>query len=178
MLNSRLTVLAGFIAAAALMRLLPHPPNFTPVAAMALFGGAHFASRRMAVALPLLAMLLSDLVLGLHGTVLYVYASMALIAGLGMLLRRRPTVLGVAGAALTGSVLFFVVTNFGVWMQGVVYPLTLAGLGTAYLAAVPFFANTLVGDGFYTAVLFGGFALVGRRWPALRESAQAAALPA
>ena len=163
-------VLLAVIAAAATSRLLPHPPNFTPIAAMALFGGAYLADRRLAFALPLAAMFVSDLALGFHGLMFVVYAAFVLITIIGLQLRKRRTVGAVAVAAVTSSVLFFVGTNFGVWAQGSLYPQTASGLLAAYIAAIPFFRNTLAGDLFYTAVLFGGFALLERIFPALRES--------
>jgi hypothetical protein len=107
-----------------------------------------------------------------------VYGCFALIVCIGLRLHRQRTPLRIAGSALLSSVLFFVITNFGVWAFGSLYPKTVAGLIVCYAAAVPFFQNTLVGDALYTAALFGGFALAERWIPALRErgvlSAQAA----
>lgn len=169
MINPRFITLAAFVVAAAATRLLPHAPNFTPIAAMALFGGAYFAYRPTAFALPLAAMLLSDLVIGLHAGMPFVYGAFAMIVGLGLLIRNRRTPLAIAGAALTGSIGFFLLTNFGTWLTGGLYPLTGGGLLAAYTAAIPYFAHTLTGDAFYTAVLFGGFALAQRVFPLLRE---------
>jgi len=176
MLNKRFFVILGIILSAAAMRLVPHPPNMTPIAAMALFGGAYFANKRMALLIPLAAMYLSDLVLGLfvydfgffHGFMPFVYAGFVMTVCLGFLLRRRLTPLMVGGGALTGSVMFFIVTNFGVWLVGNLYPKTLAGLAGCYVAAIPFFRNTLAGNVVYTLVLFGGFALAQRYLPVLR----------
>ena len=159
------------IFAAAASRLCPHLPNFTPIAAMALFGGAHFADKRLAFGVPLLALLLSDAVQGFHSGLLSVYGSFVLIVVLGFGLRSNRAILPVAGTALAGSLLFFVITNFAVWAAGMLYPRTSAGLVECYVAALPFFRNTLTGDAFYTAVLFGGFALAQRRWPALAATA-------
>lgn len=170
MLNTRMTVLATMILAAAASRLIPHPPNFTSVAAMALFGGAHFASKRAAFVVPLVAIFLSDLVLGLHRGMWVVYGSFALIVCIGLWLRGRRTPGRTAAATLAGSVLFYVTTNFAVWAFGSLYPKTSAGLVTCYVAAIPFFRNTLLGDAFYAAALFGSFALAERRFPALREA--------
>lgn len=169
MWNARLIAIGLLIAAAAASRLLPHPPNFTPIAAMALLGGAYAPDKRLAFALPLSALFLSDLALGLHSGMWAVYGSFALIVFLGFALRRSRSPLRVAGAALASSVLFFAATNLAVWAFGSMYPKTLAGLAACYTAAIPFFANTLAGDAFYTAVLFGGFALAQRGWPVLRE---------
>jgi hypothetical protein len=176
MLNARFFTILGIILSAAAMRLLPHPPNMTPIAAMALFGGVNFTTRRTAFLVPMAAMYLSDLALGFfvydfgwfHPFMPFVYASFAVTVCLGLLIRRRLTLLTVGGAALTGSVLFFIVTNFGVWLVGNLYPKTIAGLLSCYVAAIPFFRNTLAGDTAYTLVLFGGFALAQRFLPVLR----------
>jgi predicted small integral membrane protein len=171
----RFTVLAGIILAAAASRLIPHPPNFTPVAALALFGGASFASKRVALLVPLAAMFLSDLVLGLSLITPVVYGSFALIVGLGLWLRRRKSFSRVAFAAIASALLFFVLTNFGVWALGSWYPKTWAGLADCYVAAIPFFRNTLASSLLYSALLFGGWALAEKRFASLREPAVAAA---
>ncbi len=183
MLNTRFFTIVGITLSAAAMRLVPHPPNITPIAAVALFGGAYFATKRTAFLVPLAAMYLSDLALGFffydfgwfHGLMPFAYASFAATACLGLLIRRRLTPLTVGGAALMGSVLFFFVTNFGVWLVGNLYPKTLAGLLSCYLAAIPFFRNTLAGNAVYTLLLFGGFALAQRYLPVLR--AEPVAMP-
>ena len=171
MSKPRLGVLVLMILAAAGSRLIPHPPNMASIAAVALFGGAYLANKWLAFLVPLAALFLSDLVLGLYGHMEIVYGSFALVVCIGLLLRKRRTPLRIAGAALASSTLFFVITNFGVWAFGHLYPKTAAGLFTCYVAAVPFFQNTLAGDALYTTVLFGGFALAERLFPALREPA-------
>lgn len=172
-------LLAGLILVAALTRLLPHPPNFSPVEAIALFGGAYFASRLWALAVPLVAMFVSDFALGLvHGGVYFdyfasagfwlVYACIVLSTVLGFGLRGKVGGTRVLGYSLLGSLLFFVVTNFGTWLGSPMYPQTGAGLAAAYAAGIPFFQWTVLGTLFYAAVLFGGFALLRARVPALR----------
>jgi hypothetical protein len=172
-------LLVAMIALAALSRLLPHPPNFSPVEAMALFGGAYFAHRGWAVVVPLIAMALSDAALGLihGGTYLEyvtslgfwsVYLCIALSSVMGFGLRGKANGANVLGYSLAGSVLFFVVTNFFTWFGGTMYPQTGAGLVAAYVAAIPFFQWSVLGTLFYAALLFGGFALLRRRAPALR----------
>lgn len=173
----RTLVLVIFILAAGAARLVPHPPNFAPIGAMALFGGACFADKRWALAAPLLAMFLSDVVLGFHGLLPVVYGSFALIVCLGFLLRRRRRLLPIAGAVLASSALFFILTNFGVWALGSWYPKTWEGLMACYVAALPFLRNTLLGDAVYSAALFGGLALAERWIPALREPSVARARP-
>ncbi len=163
----RTTTVIGFVLLAAVSRLLPHPPNVAPIMAMALFGGAYFSDRRLAFLLPLAAMLLSDLVIGLHSQLLPVYAAFALIVLVGRGLQSRRTFAGIAGTTLLGSVLFFVITNFGVWALDQIYPKTWGGLAACYVAAIPFFRNALTGDILYSALLFGGFELLARRVPAI-----------
>jgi hypothetical protein len=179
LLNVRFVTLVGITLAAAATRLVPHPPNLTPVAALALFGGAYFSNRIAAFAVPLAAMLLSDLALGLihYGTAIFssmpfVYASLVLTVLLGLWVRRRRcSPVAIAGAALASSILFFIISNFGVWLQWNLYPKTLEGLAACYIAAIPFFRNTLAGDAVFTLVLFGGFALAQHYIAALREPA-------
>lgn len=170
MLNTRFAVLLGFVLMAAASRLLPHPPNFTPIAALALFGGACFSDRRAAFLVPLGAMFLSDLAISWHRGWPWVYGSFALIVSLGFWLRGQRTFARTAATTMASSVLFFVITNFGVWAMGSFYPRTAVGFAACYAAAIPFFRNTLLGDALYVAVLFGGFALAERRFPALREA--------
>lgn len=172
-------LLAGMIVIAALSRLLPHPPNFSPVEAMALFGGAYFASRAWALVVPLIAMLLSDVLLGVINGGSYmsyvaslgfwsVYLCIALSAVLGFGLRGKVGSGRVLGYSLVGSVLFFVVTNFTSWLGSPMYPQTAEGLIAAYVAGIPFFQWTVLGTLSYSALLFGGFALLRRQVPSLR----------
>ncbi len=145
------------IILATLCRLIPHPPNFTPVLAVALFGGATLP-RRAALAVPLLAMLLSDLVLGypLGWMTLVVYGCFLSGAWLGRLLVHRSTWRRRVAAVLAGSVIFFVVTNFAVWLgsEGS-YEHTLDGLVRCYVMALPFFRNSVLGDFAWSITLFG-----------------------
>jgi MYXO-CTERM domain-containing protein len=148
----------ALIAAGALLRIVPHPPNFQPVDALALFGGGVLALPWGGL-VPLAAMALSDAALGyLPGadqSAVWVYGSFVLITLLGAAaLRRRRTPLRVAGTALGASVLFFAVTNFGVWL-GTLYPHTLAGLRADYIAAIPFYRATALSDLGYSLALFG-----------------------
>lgn len=165
-----LAILAAIVAAAA-MRLIPHPPNFTPIGAMALFSGAYLGRRGIvAFAAPLGALFLSDLALGFYHGMLTVYFSTALIVVMGWLALRRVSLIRVGTASVLSSVLFFQVTNFGMWLSSGIYPRTVAGLEACYIAAIPFFQNTFAGDLFYSALLFGGFALLERWVPALRKA--------
>lgn len=177
MLKARSTLIIFMILGVAMSRLIPHPPNLTSVAAVALFGGAMLDDRRLAFVVPLGALFLSDLILGFHDMMFIVYGTFALIVCIGLWLQRHRSAAPIFGAAIASSLLFFITTNFGVWAMDHMYPLTLAGLISCYTAALPFLRNTLEGDLFYTLVLFGGFALLEWQFPKLRLQ-QASVVPA
>ena len=158
-------VLVIIILMAAFSRLLPHPPNFTPIMAMGLLGGVYFKNRQLAVIVPLLAMLVSDIVLGFHGTLIWVYSSIVIISLCASML--KPKMLHLGGASLAGSMFFFIVTNFGVWMTSAFYPKTMTGLAACYVAGIPFLQNAVVGDLMYVGALFGAFELAKRSFPQL-----------
>lgn len=173
----RTAVLGGLILVVALSRLLPHPPNATPVLALALFGGAYFASTRWAYAVSLLAMVVSDLSLALTEGYevfttmrLVVYICIALTVALGLWGLGRVGLIRVAVTGLAGAVLFFVATNFLVWIGGTMYPHTFSGLVECYVAALPFFRNTLLSTWGYSVLLFGVFEGVKVQFPALALS--------
>jgi hypothetical protein len=167
--HARFLALLAAIVVAAMLRLVPHPPNFSPIDAMALFSGAYLGRRWLAFVAPLGALLLSDLILGFYSGMEFQYVSVALIVLMGWVALPKVSVLRLAGAAIASSVLFYLVTNFGTWVGSDMYPHTLAGLETCYVAAIPFFQNTLAGDLFYTGLLFGGFALLERAVPRIRQ---------
>ncbi|NNJ97967.1 MAG: hypothetical protein HKP12_12505 [Gammaproteobacteria bacterium] len=169
-MNTRFITLAIIIFAVAVFRILPHPPNVSPIAAMALFGGAYFSDKRLAFLVPFLALLLSDLILGLHGTMLYVYGGFALTVVIGFWVRKQLNIGRIAVAAVGASILFFMLTNFGVWLTSGMYPMTADGLMQAYIAGIPFLQNSLLGNLIFTALLFGGFAALQRNVPALSEN--------
>ena len=178
MVKPRLMALTVFVLVAAASRLIPHPPNMTSITAIALFGGAYFSDKRLAFLVPLAALFLSDLILGFYSHMEVVYLSFALVVCIGIWLQKRRQILFITGAALASSVLFFLLTNFGVWALESLYPKTVAGLFACFVAAIPFFQNTLQGDLFFTAVFFGGFALLERSFPRLSERrTTATALP-
>ena len=164
-MKPRMALLTGMIFGAAALRLLPHAPNFDPITALALFAGASVEDKRWAFALPLAAMLLSDALIGFHPLMPVIYLTFALVVWMGTSLRQRLTALPVAGAALGAATLFFVVSNFAEWTLGMLYPRTLEGLIACYVAAIPFFGNTIGGALFYSAVLFGGLALAEKKIP-------------
>ena len=155
----RFATLVGMIVAAAAFRMLPHPPNFSPIAALALFGGAHFTDKRAAFLVPLAAMFLGDLVLGLHALIPIIYGCFALVTCFGFLLRDHGSPGRIVVLTLGSSVMFFTVTNFAVWAFSDMYPKSSAGLAACYAAALPFFQNTVAGDLVFSSILFGGMAL-------------------
>ncbi|MCS6977189.1 MAG: hypothetical protein NZM31_09315 [Gemmatales bacterium] len=163
----RILVVSSMIAVAVAARLLPHPPNFAPIGAVALFAGAAFADRRLAFAVPLAAMILSDLFLHVHELLPVVYGSFALSVILGRFLRGRRRFLPTTAMTLLGSLQFFLITNFGCWL--LYYPHTWPGLTECYIAALPFFRNSVLGDLFYVGLLFGGLAVLERTFSVLRE---------
>ena len=180
-LSPRSSVIAGAVLLAAVSRLLPHPPNVAPITAMALFGAATLTDKRVAFLTPLLALFVSDLCIetlhrmglmttwGIYSGMWVTYTAFLLITGMGFLLRQHRSLSTIAAATFAGSVIFFLVSNFGVWACWNLYPHTLEGLLTCYTAAIPFFRNTLLGDAVYSTVLFGGFAVAERLIPVLRE---------
>ena len=168
-MKTRTLTIVALIFAAALTRLVPHPYNFAPMTAVALFGGAHFSKKAAAFLVPLAAMLIGDVVLGFHITMPFVYASFAVTVALGFWVRQSRSVGRIAMATGISSALFFIVTNFGVWAFQSLYPKTVAGLGACYVAALPFLQQTILGDALYTAALFGTFALAEKWVPTLRE---------
>ncbi|WP_461102140.1 DUF6580 family putative transport protein [Spirosoma koreense] len=179
-LQIRLTTLTAIVLATALFRLVPHWYNFTPVAALALFGAAAFERKWLGLAVPLAAMLLSDTLIGFHGSMGAVYFSFALtwLLGLWALTGRsaRPTAGRIALASIASSVLFFLITNFAVWYGSSYYPQTPAGLMSCYAAGLAFyngtsfFLNGLLGDLFFSGILFGGYYLLQQQFVVLRPA--------
>lgn len=182
-------VLSAMVAFTVIYRLLVHyaagamPWNFTPVEATALFGGAYFADRRLGIAIPLIAMVIADCLIAFTlpaawirdwlGTLPFVYLCIALTAVGGFALRGRVSAPRVLGGALASAVLFFLVTNFATWLTarpdaGAACTGTLTA---CYVAGIPFFKGTLYGTVLWSALLFGGFALLGRRWSVLKLTA-------
>ncbi|MFK7945977.1 MAG: DUF6580 family putative transport protein [Saprospiraceae bacterium] len=167
-------IITVLIIIAALSRLLPHPPNVTPIGATALFGAAYFTKKYWAILIPLIALWASDLILNnvfyaqyydgfawMTTGFLWIIGAFALIAVLGMVvLKNKVTPMNLLGTSFAASTIFFLITNFGSWMSGVMYPKTVEGLMACYTAGIPFFWNTLGGDLFYVTALFGAYELV------------------
>lgn len=173
----RLTTLLSIIFGVALFRLIPHWPNFTPVAALALFGAATFDRKWLGLVAPLAAMLLSDALIGFHSAMGAVYISFALTWLLGVYaLSNRPSASRIAAVSVASSVLFFLITNFAVWYgASSFYPQTVPGLLACYAGGLAFYnsqsfgLNGLMGDLFFTGLLFGGYTLLQLRFPKLRK---------
>jgi len=156
--QAHLGIIYALILIGIASRLVPHPWNATPVMAIALFGGTYL-SRRWAILLPLAIVAVSDVLIGWHNTVPFTWGAFVLTGALAWWIRRSPGPGRIAAGSLAGSTLFFLLTNFGVWLNGDLYPRTAEGLWRCYVAAIPFFRNALMGDLIFTAALFGGYAL-------------------
>ncbi len=178
--NNTLVISAGLlIIGAAFTRLFPHYPNFTAIGAMAIFGGSVIKDKKLAFLLPLGALLLSDICLqlftstkGFYGTSQYfVYAAFFIITMLASFMQKR-SVANIALAAIWSGAVFFIISNFGVWLSSDFYPKTLSGLGACYLTAIPFYKNeifgnfilnSIMGNGFYSALLFSAYYIMERK---------------
>lgn len=169
-------VVAIFLAA--ISRVLPHPANFTPIAAMALFAGAFMADKRLAFVIPLLAMFLSDCLLqlitgyGFHNTMVFVYGSFCITVGLGFLLKQKNKAGRIILLSILSSCIFFVLTNFATWwLEGTngapLYQHTWQGLVSCYVNAIPYFQNELLGNLCYCGILFGSFYFAKSKFPVL-----------
>lgn len=179
-ITPRFIVVFSVILLAALLRLLPHWPNFTPIAAMALFAGTYFDRKQFAFAIPITAMFISDLVIGLHANMPAVYLSFAITVVLGMAIRKKVTAGSVFFASIASAVIFFLVTNFSSWLAMSMYPKNFTGLIECYLAGLAFFRDTtyglsfflndVLGTTFFSAVFYGAFYLAEMRFPVLDRS--------
>lgn len=176
----RFVVITAIVLVLALSRLLPHPFNFSPIAALALFGGAHYRNRFAAWLIPLAAVWGSDLFLNFafygrfvpfYDGAFITYSAFAMIVLLGSLALRRFSAKNLLLTSLSASVIFFLVSNFGVWAFSGMYPLNLTGVATCYAAAVPFFRNTLAGDLVYTFAVFYAFEFAQQQIPSLKSIA-------
>ncbi|MDD2622124.1 MAG: DUF6580 family putative transport protein [Bacteroidales bacterium] len=165
--NSRIVIIFALIIIAMLIRLLPHPNNFTPIAAIALFSGALLGRKWYAFVVPMVIMLLSDIVIGFHSTMWAVYLSFALVVALGMFLCKNMRFANVFLTALLSAVLFFLITNFACYLHGW-YGYTLSGLATCYQMAIPFFRMELLSTMVYSLAFWGVYTLVHKKVWAVR----------
>lgn len=179
---TRFSTLVAFVILAAMARFIPHPFNFTPIAALALFGGAYFTNRWQALLVPMAAMLLSDTILeittgwGFHSGMITVYAAFSLVSVLGMILLKNVNLTRTISASLISSLIFFLITNFAfLYPESLIadqitgtYPHNFSGIMSSYAAGLPFLKNQILGDLFYSGVLFGGFTLLQTKFVALK----------
>ena len=150
-MNKKHFVIALIMVLAAISRLIPHPPNFAPVTAIALFSGFYVTNKLLLYTLPIGIMMLSDLFLGFSSISYFVYGAFLVVSFIGNL-SKNPKILKIVPSILLSSISFFIITNFGVWIIGG-YPKTWSGLATCYTMAIPFFKNSLMGDLFYTGAV-------------------------
>lgn len=179
-LTPRFVFLITIVIFGAFMRLVPHWPNFTPIAAMALFGGTYLGRKYLAFLIPMAALFLSDLLLGFHNNMIAVYAAFALTVSIGFILRKKVNAATIIGASLTSSILFFLVTNFAAWVVSPFYPASFAGLMQSYAAGlaffndgsygISFFMNSVLGGLFYNGLFFGAYYLAKQRFPVLSRA--------
>jgi ABC-type proline/glycine betaine transport system permease subunit len=144
-----------------LLRFIPHTANFTPVAAIAIFAGVYL-NKKQALIVPLLLMVLSDIFLGMHNVAIFTWGSFVLVTLLGIWAKNHKTVRGIVSTSVAASVLFYGITNFGVWAMGW-YPQTTKGLLDCYILGLPFLRNFTVATLVYVAVLFGAYEFIARR---------------
>jgi hypothetical protein len=184
-IDLRFSVLTALIIFCAFSRIIPHMPNFSPLGAIALFGAAHFTKRWQALFIPIAATWLSDLFIN---NVIYAqyypkftwfyqgfywqYVSYLLIALAGTVILKKVRIQTVIAGAFTSTTIFFLVSNFGVWAEGTMYPKTFEGLMACYAAGIPFAKGTILGDLVYSGILFGMFALAQKQFPLLRSLKQ------
>ena len=154
-------IIYALLAVGIIARLIPHPWNATPLMAIALFGGTYL-SKRWSLLVPLIIVAISDLILGWHTTIPFTWSAFLLRGVLGWWVRRGASATRILTGAVAGGVLFFLLSNFGVWITQDLYPRTMAGLWACYVAAIPFFRATMLGDLVFTTLLFGGYAMVTR----------------
>jgi len=154
---------------AVMTRFLPHPPNFAAVGALALFSGVYL-KKRYALWLPLVAMVISDIFIGFHNLIFFTWGSFVIVGIIGLWLRKRKNIQNVVFATLTGSLVFFFITNLAVWAMTPMYVKNTQGLIECFMMALPFFRNTLAGDFFFVTVLFGAYEGVRYMLPRLKNS--------
>ena len=163
MTQSRFLALTGVILAGICLRLLPMPSNFSPMIAIALFAGVTYKNKTFGALLPIMLMALTDIFLGFHGLLVFVYGSMALVSLLGSGIFKEFGLKTVTLGSLSGSVVFYLVTNFGVWFSGTMYAKSLDGLITCYIAGLPFLQNTVLSTLVFSSVLLAIWQLVDKR---------------
>lgn len=165
-----LILMAGMVILAAMTRLIEHPANVSPIMAIAIFSGVYFSEKRYALLIPIGAMFLSDMFLGFYPVSIFVYFAFGIGIFIGYLIKSKVKIQYVLVASLAGSLVFFVISNFGSWLTDPMYqPLTWESLMRCYTLAIPFFRNTLLGDLAYISVLFGAYSLAEKYIPVFKR---------
>jgi len=162
-------LIALIIFLVSLTRIFPHPPNFTPILALALFGGAYLPNKKISFLIPISAMFLSDLILGFHSQIYGVYGCILILSFLGRTIQNKISIGNLAITGVIGSLIFFIITNFSVWLSGSIYPLTTTGLIECYTMAIPFFHNTLISTFVFLAILFTGYSFAEKKYQFLNK---------
>ena len=168
-MNIKVVLIISIIFLVSLTRIFPHPPNFTPILALAIFGGAYLPNRITAISLPIISMFISDLIIGFHSQIFTVYAAIILLSILGHLMKTK-NFKNFAITGFTGSLIFFIITNFSVWLGGSLYPLTIDGIIQCYIMAIPFFHNTLISTILFLTILFFGYTFAEKKISNLKIS--------
>ena len=168
-MNIKILLIISVIFLVSLTRIFPHPPNFTPILALAIFGGAYLPNRITAISLPIISMFISDLIIGFHSQIFTVYAAIILLSILGHLMKTK-NFKNFAITGFTGSLIFFIITNFSVWLGGSLYPLTIDGITQCYIMAIPFFHNTLISTILFLTILFFGYTFAEKKISNLKIS--------
>ena len=161
MKNKTLIILI-IILIGAFSRIIPHPPNFTAIGAISILGGLYFNKKHLAFLTPIMAMFLSDIILG-YTPIISVYIAFLMIIPLGIKIRENLTYSSIFKMSIYASILFFLITNFTSWLYNPIYPQNLSGLIMSYTAGIPFFANTLLGNLFFCFSLFGLYEIISKR---------------
>ena len=136
----------------AFSRLIPHPPNFTPIISMAVMSGFFLRNIRLSLLVVVFSMLISDIIIGIHSNMFFVYFSLILIIFTFNMLTKKMNILNVALLSFCGSLLFFMISNFGVWLNSTLYEKNISGLVNCYTMAIPFFHNTLISTLFFSYI--------------------------
>ncbi len=161
-----IVTIASLILVGAFSRVLPHPPNFTAVGAIALFAGMHLRDKRLSFLIPIACMVITDLIIG-FGFDPYVYVSFAIIVALGILIQNNKKLFPILATSIAGSILFFMITNFSVFIGSNMYPQNFQGLIACYVAGIPFSYNNLLADLFYNSVFFFAWIMASKKYPQL-----------
>jgi len=147
------------LAIGILSRLIIHVDNFTPVIALALFGGVYL-KRKQALLLPILLFAATDIILGFHKTMFFTWSTILLIVLMGFAVQKNKNWATVLGGGIFSAILFFVTTNFGVWIMTGMHPLTLTGLAECYVVAIPYFRSSLLSTLIYGFIFFGAYEVI------------------